>query len=245
MYYYIPKDEDNIVVWFSCGAASAVAAKIVTEKYKNVRIVNTPVKEEDEDNRRFLKDVEEWIGQEIEIAQTKYTSIVEVFEERKFMSSPYGAPCTNEIKKKARKKWEDENEYTATVLGFTAEEGKRAERFAVGEGRLLYPVLVIENLTKGCCFSIIKKAGIELPRIYKQGYPNANCIGCVKASSPTYWNHVRKVHPDVFKERADQSDKIGAKLARYKGERIALSELPVDAYGAPMKDMDYECGIFC
>ena len=35
-----------IVVWFSCGAASAVAAKLAVEKYghQNVTIVNTPIK---------------------------------------------------------------------------------------------------------------------------------------------------------------------------------------------------------
>ena len=39
----------DIVVWFSCGAASAVAAKVTLDKYgqdNNVRIVNNPIKEE-------------------------------------------------------------------------------------------------------------------------------------------------------------------------------------------------------
>jgi hypothetical protein len=38
---------DVIVVWFSSGAASAVAAKKTIEKYKNIatiRIVNNPIK---------------------------------------------------------------------------------------------------------------------------------------------------------------------------------------------------------
>jgi len=42
-----------IVVWFSCGAASAVAAKKTIEKYgssNTIRIVNNPIKEEHEDN---------------------------------------------------------------------------------------------------------------------------------------------------------------------------------------------------
>ena len=50
----------NITVWFSSGAASAVAAKLTLMKYghnNNVRIVNNPIKEEHEDNKRFLKDV--------------------------------------------------------------------------------------------------------------------------------------------------------------------------------------------
>ena len=36
-------------------------------EFCDVRVINNPVAEEDEDNRRFLHDVEDWIGQEIEI----------------------------------------------------------------------------------------------------------------------------------------------------------------------------------
>ena len=59
-----------IVVWFSCGVASAVAAKLTIEKYstQEVRVVNSPVIEEDLDNVRFLNDVEKWLGVEIEQA---------------------------------------------------------------------------------------------------------------------------------------------------------------------------------
>jgi hypothetical protein len=64
-----------IAVWFSCGAASAVAAKLTIEKYPDVRVVNNPVVEEDEDNERFLSDVETWLGVKIERAtNSKYPS---------------------------------------------------------------------------------------------------------------------------------------------------------------------------
>ena len=55
------KDNDKIAVWFSCGAASAVALKLTVEKYglDNVYAVNNPVIEEHDDNLRFLDDVAE------------------------------------------------------------------------------------------------------------------------------------------------------------------------------------------
>ena len=92
---------------------------------------------------------------------------------------------------------------------------------------------------------ILQEAGIKLPEIYSLGYPNANCIGCVKATSPTYWNHVRKMHPDVFKQRAEQSKKYGVRLVRVKNERMFLDDLDPKATGRPMKTMQFECGIFC
>lgn len=238
-----------IAVWFSCGAASAVAAKMTIEKYgaENVRVINNPIMEEDADNRRFLNDVEEWLGVTIESAIHKdfpSCSAVAVWEKRQFMSGPMGAPCTIKLKKEARQQWEARNPPCEVVLGFTADEKKRHDRFCQTERDIL-PVLIDAGITKAMCFQILLDAGIELPRIYRMGYPNANCIGCVKATSPTYWNHVRKMHPDVFAERAAQSRRIGARLVRYKGKRIYLDELPPDAKGAPMKNMDFECGIFC
>jgi len=242
---------ETIAVWFSCGAASAVAAKKTVELYADthkIRVINNPVAEEDADNRRFLKDVEKWIGVEVETCVNKNypeASAVAVWEKRKFMSGPHGAPCTSELKKKARQQWEQENHADWHVLGFTYDERKRHERFVLTERSNVLPVLIDQKITKAMCYEIVAAAGIKLPRIYKLGYPNANCIGCVKSSSPTYWNHVRKMHPDTFAERAAQSRELGARLVRHNGKRIFLDELPEDAKGAPMKTMDFECGIFC
>lgn len=242
-------DKELIVVWFSCGAASAVAAKKVVERYyltHNIIVVNNPVKEEDSDNRRFLKDVEKWIGIKIR-EECNYElgtiSAVDVWNKRKYMSGIKGAPCTLLLKKAARYLFEKHHNIPWHVLGFTFDEKNRHDDFTKYERSNVIPILIEERLTKKDCFKIIEAAGIELPRIYKMGYPNANCIGCVKATSPTYWNHVRKMHPLIFNERAEQSRRLGVRLVRYKGERIFLDELPEDAKGAKMKS--YECGIFC
>ena len=246
-----PNHGDTIVVWFSCGAASAVAAQRTIEKYGsfcNVRVVNNPVKEEDDDNRRFLLDIEQWLGIDIEIAinpSFPECSAEEVWSRAKFMSSPFGAPCTKELKKKARQVWEQNNHADWHVLGFTSEEQDRYDRFTLTERNNVLPVLIDDTITKQTCVYMLEEAGIALPRIYQLGYPNANCIGCVKATSATYWNHVRKVHPDVFNRRASQSREIGAKLVRWKGDRMFLDELPESAKGNSMKNLTFECGIFC
>jgi len=246
-----PNKGDTIVVWFSCGAASAVAAKKTIDKWGgicNVRVVNNPVIDEHEDNQRFLKDVEKWLGVEIEkCVNPKFpdASCEEVWEKRKYMSGVYGAPCTLELKKNARKHWESENKHDWLVLGFTSEEERRAKRFKQTERENLLTPLIDDNCDKDTCFNIIMEAGLELPMIYKLGYPNANCIGCVKSQSPTYWNHVRVQHPDVFDSRAEMSRRIGCKLVKVKGERVFLDELDPKAKGRSMKGLNFECGIFC
>ena len=242
---------DTIAVWFSCGAASAVAAKKTIEQYPNasVKVCNNFILEEDEDNRRFLKDVEQWIGQEIvDVRNSKYPngSVVEVWEKRRYMEGIAGAPCTLELKKEARRQWQKDNPVDWHVLGFTADEKDRHDNFVKSELSNLLPVLINLEITKRDCFNVIREAGIKLPRMYDLHYPNANCPGCVKATSPTYWNHVRKVHPEVFEHRAIQSRDIGCRLVRVNGERIFLDELDPDAEGRPLQLLQMpECGVFC
>jgi hypothetical protein len=237
-----------IVVWFSCGVASAVAAKVTLEKYKNVRVVNCPVIEEDSDNSRFRMDVEAWLGVSIESAINRRwpnCSAVEVWERGKFMSNVYGADCTRQLKKGARQQWVKEHNPAWHVLGFTADEEKRFKRFKESECENTLPVLIDAKITKAQCFDIVRDAGIKRPRIYDQGYPNANCIGCVKATSPTYWNLVREKHPEVFAARATLSREIGCRLTRVKGKRIFLDELKATDKGRALKSMNFDCGVFC
>ena len=155
----------------------------------------------------------------------------------------HGAPCTLLLKKAARYEYERNTKIYAHVLGFTADEQDRHDRFTKGERANTLPVLISKDITKGRCFDIVKDAGIRVPEIYKLGFPNANCIGCVKATSPDYWNLVRQQFPEVFKDRAEQSRDIGARLVRVDGERIFLDELNPNATGGGIKN--WECGIFC
>lgn len=162
------------------------------------------------------------------------------------MSGVNGAPCTLELKKKARQHWEDHNHYDYLVMGFTAEEQTRNDNFIKNERPNLLPILIDAGMTKADCFQIIADAGIELPMMYKLGYVNANCVGCVKATSPTYWNHVRKVHPEVFAERVEMSSRLGSRLVRVNGKRILLADLDPNAKGRPMKSLKMpDCNVFC
>lgn len=241
----------KIAVWFSCGAASAVAAKFTVDHYgtdNDVIVCNTPIAEEDKDNRRFLGDIEQWIGRSIQIVTAKKypgSSAISVWEDRRYMSGIKGAPCTQQLKKQARYEWTEENKPDYHVLGFTFDEEKRHRLFVLSEIPNVIPILIDHRISKADCYRLLEFYGIDLPIVYKLGYPNANCLGCPKATSPTYWNHVRANHPKVFEARAEMSRRFGARLVRYKGERIFLDELPPDAVGAPMKNMSFECGVFC
>lgn len=243
-------DSKNIVCWFSCGAASAVAAWMVLQKHRqhhNVEIVYNPVANEHPDNLRFKYDIEKRFGTTILEAKNPLypnANIEEVFDARKVMSTVHGyAPCTEELKKKARYEYEKTHDIDFHVMGFTADESRRHDRFVMYERSNVWPVLINAKVTKRMCFDILKYLNVAIPLTYYQGIPNANCIGCVKSSSPTYWNLIRKFYPEVFDRRCEQSRRLGCRLVVRKGERIFLDELKKTDKGGVLAT--YECGIWC
>ena len=64
--------------------------------------------------------------------------------------------------------------------------------------------------------------------MYRMGYSNANCIGCVKGGEG-YWNKVRRDFPEQFEELAAVQEAIGsgAYLFRHRdtNERFSLRDL--------------------
>jgi hypothetical protein len=232
------------VVWFSCGAASAVAAKSAIIKYgDNVEVVYCDtMSTEHPDNARFFRDVEDWIGQPIlQLKSKEYADIDDVFQRVRYMAGIKGARCTVEMKKRPREAWQRPDDIH--IFGYTADEQRRADQFEENNPTLNTEwILIDEGKTKADCLSILHHHKINLPKMYSLGFDHNNCLGCVKATSPGYWNKIRKHFPEVFQRRARQSRLLGVRLVRVKGVRIYLDELPSDA-DAP--DDDIECGPVC
>ena len=195
------------------------------------------------DNLRFFNDVQAWIGKPITVIKSdKYASVDEVFERVKYMSGIAGARCTVEMKKLPREAFQRADD--THVFGYTSDEQKRADQFEDNNPALFVQwILIEEKISKQDCLSMLYKAGIALPAMYSLGFEHNNCLGCVKATSPSYWNRVRKLFPAVFAKRAEQSRLIGCRLVRVNDERIFLDELAEDAQGDLFESI--ECGPVC
>jgi len=238
----------RIVCQFSCGAASAVATKLTLAKYgttHDVQIVNAFIVQEHSDNRRFLADCEQWFGRRVTVLRDeKYgASTVEVFRRKQFMKGRLGAPCSGALKRDVLNAWQEPGD--VMVLGFTAEEEDRYDDIRERFPNALAP-LIEAGLSKGDCLAMVERAGIELPMMYRLGYSNANCIGCVKGGMG-YWNKIRRDFPAEFEELAEAQEAIGegANLFRdrHSDERFSLRELPPDAgrHDEPLP----ACSFFC
>lgn len=224
---------DRIVCQFSCGAASAVATKLALAKYgetHDVQILNAFIAQEHDDNRRFLTDCEKWFGRPVTVLRDeKYgASTIMVFQKTRFMASRHGANCTKLLKRKLMDDWKRPGD--VMVLCYTAEEVDRLEDFRDrNPDRPVLAPLIDAGLGKADCKAMIERAGIELPLMYRMGYDNANCIGCVKGGEG-YFRAIREDFPDQFEELAAVQEAIGegAFLFRNRatGERYSLRDIP-------------------
>jgi len=232
----------RIICWFSCGAASAVATKLAIADNAGklpLVIAYTEVMEEHPDNKRFLAECEKWFGQEIVILGNDYykRSIYETFK-TSAMNIRGAAPCTRVLKKQVRERFEQVGD--RQVFGYTAEEQQRYDRFIDANNEVdVWVPLIDKGLNKVDCLAMLQNAGIDLPEMYKLGYLNNNCIGCVKGGMG-YWNKIRVDFPEQF-------DRM-AKLERFKKQTIFkdryLDELkPTD--GNYPQEPDIQCSIFC
>lgn len=172
----------RIVCQFSCGAASAVATKLVLSEYGDqALIVNAFIEEEHEDNRRFAADCEQWFGRQIiNLRDTKYNaSAIKVFETVGYIKGQKGSACTSRIKRGLLRTFEQPGD--VLVIGYTADEQDRLDDWRESwPDRPIIAPLIDRGLTKEDCKAMVLRAGIELPMMYRLGYDNANCIGCVK-----------------------------------------------------------------
>ena len=222
----------RIVCHFSCGAASAVATKMTLDANhgKDIVIFYAETGAEDHDNARFLEDCQGWFGRSVtRLCSEKYKDTWDVWEKKRYISGVKGAPCTTELKVKPRLLAQRPDDIH--VFGYTSDSSdmRRAEAFREHWPEMTISTPLIDaGVSKKACLAIIINVGIVPPRTYAMGFPNANCIPCVKAQSPSYWALVRQEYPMEFARMTELSHRFGAKLARLKVERIFIDDIPSD-----------------
>jgi hypothetical protein len=241
------------VCQFSCGAASAVATKLTLAKYgetHDVQIINAYLLEEHIDNRRFSADCDSWFGRTINVLRDeKYgASTIQVFKRRQYMKGQYGAPCSKALKRDLLDSWKQPGD--VMVLGFTMEEVDRFDDFQErNPDRPIIAPLIDAGLGKEDCKAMVERAGIELPMMYRLGYENNNCIGCVKGGQG-YWRAIREDFPEQFEANCLVQDEIGEgswflfhRSGPKQGQRFPLRELPPGP--AHRNEALPSCSFFC
>lgn len=228
------------VCWISAGVSSFIAGYLVKDTVD--KFIYTHIEDQHPDSLRFIKDCEKALDKPVIILQSSYKSVSNVIQAFRYINGPYGAKCTETLKKRPRKEWEYGKNDLTYVWGFdcSKHERQRAERTAEAMPNFKHEFpLIDQNLTKEDCHGMLRYLGIKRPVMYDLGYRNNNCIGCVKGGMG-YWNKIRKDFPEIFAARAKQEREIGHTCL--KG--IYLDELDPAAGRIENEVMD-ECNIMC
>lgn len=240
---------NRLVCWFSCGATSAVATRLalLDADGADTHVVYCDTGSEHPDNLRFLKDVERWIAHPIEVIKSaEYADIWDVFKRTRWLVGVAGARCTTELKKLPRLAYQRPGD--VQVFGFDSDEVARVARFRKENPDVdLRTPLIDRGLTKSDCLSMLERDGIEIPAMYRLGFSNANCVGCVKGGAG-YWNKIRRTFPDVFARMAAMERELDAAILKREGpdgERVRVFLDELDPSAGRDDEVLGECSLLC
>lgn len=213
------------VVWFSCGAASAIAAKLTLEVTPDAILAYCATRSEHVDNERFLLDCQRWLNRGVSrLSSQEFQDTWHVWEKERYLSGINGAPCTRALKFRPRLEFQRPDDIH--IFGYTADATDKNRATALRDN---YPEMTIETplivagVTKANTLAMIQAAGIALPVLYGLGFHNNNCMPCVKAQSPAYWALVRIHFPLQFYRLATLARKLGVRLTRVGKEWADLN----------------------
>lgn len=193
---------------------------------------------EDEDNYRFMADVEKLL--DIKITRLQHPDGLGVwgaiFKKRAITIPGQStfAPCTKLLKQQTMDAFVNSirgQVPVVQVLGLGWAEGDRIERFKSRvDADVWFPLNEPPYVDNCHITNYLRERGIEPPRAYTQGFPHANCGGgCVKAGQAQWANLLKlnrgrylynEFHEDWF--RSDINPNVSILSETVDGEKRAL-----------------------
>lgn len=202
----------TIISLFSGGISSFVNTWLAQREYdSDLTIVYNETGSHHPDMGTFINRSEDFFRQDIIRLNSRYKDHWDVIERTRFVNGRYGARCTTELKKRPFQKFCYEHNVSKLIWGFNkGEEGRLTEKIGLYNSYQHESFLVKKGWTKKDVKGIFSLgfSNMPIPKMYLEGFPNNNCIGCVKGGMG-YWNHIRKLYPEVFNRMLELELEIG------------------------------------
>jgi len=185
---------------FSGGKGSAATVLLAHILGYDFEMIMADTGIEDEDLWRFTDDVAKFVGKEVIILRTGKTPW-DVYREKRYIGNTRTAHCSTELKTKPVMRFL--NKYAGAseplVLGMNLGEIDRIDRAALNwSPRPVKSLLCEYQWGNRFIDHLFAWFGIELPRLYKMGFPHNNCGGfCCKAGL-TQFNTLLERLPGVY-----------------------------------------------
>ena len=200
------------VVMGPSGLGSWFAGKRVAERHGTADLVlvfadvggqrTSPHAGEDDDTYRFVREAAADIGGEL-VWLNEGRDIWQVFHDDRFLGNSRLANCSKFLKQRPARKWLEANCDPADTTVYVGIDWTEAHRLPAivnayqpykAEAPLTDPPYLSKDDVKAAC----EAAGIEVPRLYRAGFPHNNCGGfCVRAGQAQMELLLRE-HPDRY-----------------------------------------------
>lgn len=207
---------------FSGGESSWAACKrsALTDGVEGLTLLFADTKEEDSDTYRFRDDAALNIGAEL-VVIADGRGLWELFRDEKFIGNTRVDICSRVLKRQLCDAWLTEHCYpeeTTVLLGYNAEE---IDRFRRGEARYLAngwiaeaPLCSAPWISAGQVKAWARAEGLTEQRLYRFGFPHANCGGfCVK-SGQAHFKHLLKTLPEVYARHEAEEERFRAETGK-------------------------------
>jgi hypothetical protein len=219
------------VVMFSGGLGSWLTAKRVAAEhgaddlvllFADVASGRSPHVGEDEDTYRFIREAAANVGAEL-VTVSDGRDIWQVFHDDRFLGNTRLANCSKFLKQKPCREWLEANRDPADTTVYVGIDWTELQRLPAIEAgwapyRVEAPMTEAPYLDRADMLAACERAGIDVPRLYRAGFPHNNCGGfCVRAGQAQMELLMRE-HPEryAFHEAEEQ------KLRDHLGKDIAI-----------------------
>jgi hypothetical protein len=192
---------------FSGGEMSWAACKTDAQRHgvEGLTLLFADTREEDEDTYRFLHEAAANIGAPL-VRVADGRSLWELFRGEGMIGNTRADLCSRVLKRELCDEWLAGNcdpENTTVLLGYGGEEVERfrrgAARYAANGWKAEAPLCERPYLSARDIKDWARREGLAEQRLYKLGFPHANCGGfCVKAGQ-AHFRHLLQVLPAVYR----------------------------------------------
>lgn len=209
------------LLFYSGGIGSWMAARRFTEQTgEKLTLLFADTKIEDEDLYRFLNET---------VISLKKTSNIDffklsegrtpwqVFEDVKFIGNTRVDPCSRVLKRELMERWRNQHcdkNVSTLIYGIDWTEVNRLEKIKkrLPEWKIKAPMTEPPFFSKKEMLNELKKENIEIPKLYKLGFPHNNCGGfCVKAGQAQFELLYRKM-PERYAHHEKQEKETMKKI---------------------------------
>lgn len=214
------------VVMFSGGLGSYRTAKIVAREHgtEGMVLLFADTLMEDPDLYRFLREAAADVGAPL-VTVTEGRTPWQVFTDVRFLGNSRVDPCSRVLKREPLRKWLVEStdpEACTIYLGIGWDEAHRFENAAKNHAPWKVRAPLCEDVTiplgRAAAQAELDAAGIEMPRLYREGFHHNNCGGfCIKAGQASFKLLLERRPEDYARHEAEEQA-----LREHLGKDVAV-----------------------